>query len=116
MKFKAALARGLAVYPQVSCGMYTYVYNRYMPTMFTKVPKTLGVSAFRAELAKNLSNADKGPVIIAERKGGKSYVLLSTKAYNKLVEAWEDEIDSRELERLMKRKNKRFVPLNAIKP
>jgi len=87
-----------------------------MSTTFNKIPKALGVSSFRAELARNLAKAKKGPVVIADRRGGESYVVLSAEAYNQLVEAWEDEIDSRELERLMKRKGKKFILLSAVKP
>ena len=88
-----------------------------MNTAFTKVPKTLGVSAFRAELAKNLSRADKGPLVIAEKRGGKSYVLLSTDAYNELLDQIEDELAGRTLEKLIKEsKGKKFIPLNNIKP
>ncbi|MDO8561248.1 MAG: hypothetical protein Q7S05_00270 [bacterium] len=88
-----------------------------MNTTFAKVPKTLGVSSFRAALANNLAKAKKGPVVIADRRGGESYVVLSAQAYNKLVEAWEDEQDSRELMRLVKlNKNKKFYPLESLKP
>ncbi len=93
-----------------------YMYNRSMRTAFTKIPKALGVSNFRAELARNLAKTKNGPVIIADHRGGESYVVLSAEDYNKLVEAWEDEIDSRELERLIGRKGKKFIPLSTIKP
>jgi len=81
-----------------------------MNTAFAKVPKTLGVSGFRAALADNLARAKKNPIVIADRRGGESYVVLSTEAYNRLVEAWEDERDSRELMHLVKEnKGKKLI-------
>lgn len=68
-----------------------------MTTTFAKVPKTLGISDFRSSLADNLARAKKSPLIIADQRGGESYVVLSADAYNKLVEAYEDEQDSLEL-------------------
>jgi hypothetical protein len=45
--------------------------------------------------------------------GSESYVVLSTNAYNKLVEAWEDEQDARELAHLVKEnKGKKFYCSN----
>ena len=59
-----------------------------MNTTFTKVPKTLGVSGFRANLARNLARAKKNPLIISDRKGGDTFVVISLDAYNELVEIW----------------------------
>lgn len=88
-----------------------------MNTAFTKVPKTLGVSGFRADLARNLAKAKKSPLIISDRKGGESYVVLGKDAYNKLVEIWEDEQDGLELEQLIKaNKGKKFYSLESLRP
>ena len=98
------------------CNLYTYVYNRNMNTAFTKVPKTIGVSGFRAALAENLAKAKKSPLFIADRKGDDSFVLLSTEAYNKLVDAWEDEQDGLELQRLIKaNKGKKLIPWEKVR-
>ncbi|TSA43795.1 type II toxin-antitoxin system Phd/YefM family antitoxin [bacterium] len=59
-----------------------------MNTIFTKVPKTIGVSGFRAALADNLAKAKKAPLIISDRKGGDTFVVISLDAYNELVEIW----------------------------
>jgi len=81
-----------------------------MNTIFTKVPKTIGVSGFRAALASNLARAKKSPLIISDRKGGESYVVLGADAYNKLLELWEDEQDGLELARLIKaNKGKKLI-------
>lgn len=82
-----------------------------MNTLFTKVPKTLGVSGFRANLARNLARAKKSPLIISDRKGGESYVVLDSDSYNELLELWEDAQASRTLARLIKRDGKKkFFP------
>lgn len=88
-----------------------------MTIQFAKVPKTLGVSDFRAALADNLAKAKKSPLVISDRKGGDSFVVLSAAAYNKLVEAWEDEQDAAELAQLVaKNKGKKFYSLESLRP
>ena len=102
--------------PQGPCNLYTYVYNRGMNTSFTKVPKTLGVSGFRADLARNLARAKKSPLIISDRKGGESYVVPGANAYNELMELWEDMQDGPELMRLIKaNKGKKFIPWEKVR-
>jgi len=87
-----------------------------MNTIFAKVPKTIGVSDFRADLADNLAKAKKSPLIITDRKGGESFVVLAADAYNKLVESWEDEQDGLELDRLIKlNKGKKFIPWEKVR-
>jgi len=87
-----------------------------MNTTFTKVPKTLGVSGFRANLARNLARARKSPLIISDRKGGESYVVLGADAYNELMELWEDEQDGLELARLIKaNKGKKLIPWEKVR-
>ncbi len=88
-----------------------------MNTTFAKVPKTLGVSDFRAALASNLAKAKKSPLIISDRKGGESYVVLGANAYNELMELWEDEQTGRTLARLIKEnKGKKFYSLESLRP
>jgi PHD/YefM family antitoxin component YafN of YafNO toxin-antitoxin module len=87
-----------------------------MNTTFTKVPKTLGVSGFRANLARNLARAKKSPLIISDRKGGESYVVLGADAYNELMELWEDEQDGLELARLIRaNKGKKLIPWEKVR-
>ena len=87
-----------------------------MNTTFTKVPKTLGVSGFRADLARNLARAKKSPLIISDRKGGESYVVLGADAYNELIELWEDEQDGLELARLIRaNKGKKLIPWEKVR-
>lgn len=86
-----------------------------MTTMFQKVPKILGVSDFRASLSDNLERAKKSPLIIADQRGGDRYVVLSADAYNKLVEAYEDEQDATELASLIEEnKGKKFYSLASL--
>lgn len=87
-----------------------------MNTTFTKVPKTLGVSDFRAGLAGHLAKAKKSPLIVSDRKGGESYVVLGADAYNELMELWEDEQAGRTLARLIKEnKGKKLIPWEKVR-
>lgn len=87
-----------------------------MNTAFAKVPRTIGVSSFRAALADNLAKAKKSPLIISDRRGGESYVVLGADAYNKLMELWEDEQDGLELARLIRaNKGKRLIPWEKVR-
>ncbi len=87
-----------------------------MDTIFSKIPKTLGVSGFRANLARNLAKTKKGPLIISDRKGGASFVVLSTNSYNELVELWEDEQASRTLARLVKAsRGEKFISWEKVR-
>ncbi len=93
-----------------------YVYNRDMKTTLAKVPKTVPVSEFRAELSKNLAAAKKAPVIITDRRGGETYVVLDAAAYNELIERWEDEQAGRTLARLIKaNKGKKLIPWEEVR-
>lgn len=56
-----------------------------MTTIFAKVPETIGVSDFRANLASYLAEAKKHPIFIADRKGGDTFIVMSIDAYNELV-------------------------------
>lgn len=87
-----------------------------MNTTFAKVPKTIGISGFRAALASNLAKTKTGPLVISDRKGGESYVVLSSHAYNELMEIWEDEQAGRTLARLIKaNKGKKFIPWEKVR-
>ena len=96
--------------------MYRYVYNRSMNTVFQKVQKAVDVSDFRAAMASHLAGAKKKPLVVSARRGGDSFVVLSIDAYNKLVEAWEDEQDAKELTRLVKlNEGKKLIPIERLK-
>ncbi|MDR3548484.1 MAG: hypothetical protein P4M11_09515 [Candidatus Pacebacteria bacterium] len=85
-------------------------------TTFTKVPKTIGASDFRAALKSHLAKAKKAPLVIAEQRSGNAFVLLSAELYNELVEACEDALDGAELARLIKRdKGGKWIPFKSIK-
>ena len=94
------------------------MYNKSMNTVFQKVQKTIDVSDFRAAMASHLAGAKKKPLVVSARRGGDSFVVLSIDAYNKLVEAWEDEQDAKELERLVRtasKNKKKWVALKDLK-
>ncbi|MEK7607327.1 MAG: type II toxin-antitoxin system Phd/YefM family antitoxin [Patescibacteria group bacterium] len=82
---------------------------------FTKIQKTVGVSDFRASIPAYLKQAKENPVIISANRGEDPFVLLSADAYNKLVEARELEIDSRELAKLIKEDNGKEIPWEKIR-
>ncbi|OGG79809.1 hypothetical protein A3A39_00890 [Candidatus Kaiserbacteria bacterium RIFCSPLOWO2_01_FULL_54_13] len=78
---------------------------------FQKVEKTVGLSDFRASLATHLAKAREKPLIVSARRSEDSFIVLSVDAYNALVEVRENEIDSRELVRLVKaNKGKKRIP------
>lgn len=70
-------------------------------TMLTKVPKIIQVSELRKNLAGYLRQAKQEPVIISADHGGDNRVILNAQTYNKLIEMYEDRIDSEELTRLV---------------
>jgi len=69
--------------------------------MFTKVHKTMPSSYFRANLAKALKDAKKKPLVITTERGLDQYVIFSVDAYNKMIEAYEDEMDAAILAKLI---------------
>lgn len=87
-----------------------------MNTIFQKVQKAVDISDFRAAMASHLAGAKKKPLVVSARRGGDSFVVLSIDAYNTLVEAWEDEQDARELERLVHTSSKKgWVEWKSLK-
>ncbi|HEV8666224.1 MAG TPA: type II toxin-antitoxin system Phd/YefM family antitoxin [Candidatus Paceibacterota bacterium] len=79
---------------------------------FQKVQKSIDISDFRAAMASHLKKAKSKPLVVSARRGGDSFVVLSVDAYNKLVEAWEDEMDAKELAHLRAlQKGKKWVEL-----
>ena len=83
---------------------------------FTKIPDIVGVSEFRADMASHLARAKKHPVVISERRGDDSYVILSKNSYNNLIDAKEDAEDAIELARLVvEHKDATFIPWDSIR-
>jgi PHD/YefM family antitoxin component YafN of YafNO toxin-antitoxin module len=83
--------------------------------MLTKIHKTIASSDLRRDLALHLKNADKEPVIISKNRGRGANVLLSTAAYNTLVDAYEELTDSRELISLVSKETGKRVEWTQIK-
>lgn len=69
--------------------------------MLTKIPQIIPVSELRKNLAGYLRQAKQGPVVISADRGGDSRVILTAETYNKLIETYEDRVDSEELARLV---------------
>ncbi len=70
--------------------------------MFQKIEKMVGASDFRASMSSYLKNVKDKPLVIGANRGQNPFVVMSINTYNNLVEAREDEIDARELARLVK--------------
>lgn len=73
---------------------------------FNKIESMVGVSDFRAAISSYLRKARVKPLVVATGRGMEQFVVLSADAYNRLIEAREDAIDARELERLVKKGGK----------
>ncbi len=83
---------------------------------FTKIPKTVGVSEFRADMSGYLTKAKKKPLVLTQKRGDDSFVVLSTDAYNKLIEEKEDAEDSAELVRLVEEyKDQEMIPWEKVR-
>lgn len=96
--------------------MYVYMYNRRMDTILAKIPKTIAVSEFRAGLAKHMAAAKKAPIVIADRRGGETFVLLDADLYNEMCEQIEDELAGRTLARLIKEnEGKKLIPWEEVR-
>lgn len=73
---------------------------------FQKIEKIVSVSDFRAAISSYLRKAKIKPLIVSADRGGEPFVVLSADAYNTLVEAREDDMDSKELQKLVRRHGK----------
>lgn len=83
--------------------------------MATKVHNLVRVSDLRKDLARYLRDAKKKPVVVSTDRGGDTRVLMSAELYNKLVEAYEDAMDSAELERLVAEDDGKYVDWDDLK-
>lgn len=73
--------------------------------MATKIEKQIPISEVRANMAKYFKNAEKSPVIVSLERGRSTRVILSSKFYNELMEAYEDKQDTENLIKLQKENN-----------
>lgn len=83
--------------------------------MATKIHNLVRVSDLRKDLARYLRDAKKKPVVVSTDRGGDTRVLMSAELYNKLVEAYEDAMDSAELERLVAEDDGVRIPLHELR-
>lgn len=81
----------------------------------TKIPKTVPATELRKNLAQYLERAKKEPVVVSTDRGADARVILDATFYNRLIERLEDELDTRELERLLAEDSGDFVPLDELK-
>lgn len=83
--------------------------------MLTKVHNFIQASELRKNLSKYLKASKKEALVISTERGGEVRVLLDSTLYNRLVEAYEDEMDADELERLAKKDNGKRISLKVLK-
>ena len=68
--------------------------------MATKIEKQIPISEVRANMAKYFKSAGKDPAVVSLARGKRTRVILSSKFYNELMEAYEDKMDAEELVKL----------------
>ena len=83
--------------------------------MLTKIHTSIQTSELRKNLSKYLRAAKSSPLVISTERGGGTRVIISSVLYNKLIEAYEDSVDSAELERLVQEDTGGRVTLKALK-
>ncbi len=83
--------------------------------MLTKVHNLIQASEVRKNFSKYLRASKKEPLVISAERGGEARVLMNAHLYNKLVEEYEDRVDSEELERLVKEDKGKRITLKALK-
>lgn len=66
-------------------------------------------------MAKYFKNAEKSPVIVSLERGRSTRVILSSKFYNELMEAYEDKQDAEELAVLKRTHKGAFIPLSKVR-
>jgi len=84
--------------------------------MLNPMPKKIKtVSDFQRNTKPTFDDISKSkdPVLVMNRNK-KVGVFLSPKAYNEFIEAYEDFIDSRDLEKAVKSKNNSFITLEEL--
>ena len=83
--------------------------------MATKIEKQIPISEVRANMAKYFNDAGKNPVVVSLNRGKDTRVILNSKFYNELIDAYEDKIDAEEMTILKKTHRGAFIPWNKIK-
>lgn len=83
--------------------------------MATKIEKQISISEVRANMAKYFKDAGKAPVVVSLDRGRNTRVILGSKFYNELVEAYEDKRDAEQLAVLKKTHKGAFVSWSKIK-
>ena len=83
--------------------------------MITKVQKYINVADFRKNLSRHLKNAKNNPLVISTNRGKDTRVVLDTDLYNELVEAYENQIDSECLVKLVKTDERGKISWGKIK-
>lgn len=66
-------------------------------------------------MAKYFKNAEKNPVIVSLERGRSTRVILSSKFYNELMEAYEDKQDAEELAVLKKTHKGTLIPWSKVR-
>jgi len=83
--------------------------------MLTKVHNLIRASEVRKNFSKYLKASKTEPLVISTERGGEARVLINAPLYNKLIEEYEDRVDSEELDRLVKEDKGKRITLKALK-
>ena len=82
---------------------------------YTKMQKQISITDFRRNMASYFKRAGKKPIFLSGGRSGEPRVVLGMDLYNKFLEAYEDEQDARELERLVREDKGSHISLEDIK-
>ncbi len=86
----------------------------YMKKHIEKVQEQIGIGEFRNSLAKYMRTAKHKPVIVAGAHGD-ARVVVDAAFYNRLIETYEDAVDSRLLRDAIKEnRGKKGIPLEVL--
>lgn len=83
--------------------------------MLTKIHNFIRASDLRKNLGHYLKQAKNEPIVVAAERGGETRVILDSALYNKLIEAYEDWADARELAQLVEEDSGEYVALENLK-
>ena len=79
-----------------------------------KVPTTIQSTELRNNLAHYLRASKREPVVVSTDRGADARVLVDATLYNKLVEQYQDAVDTRELERLVESDSGAYTSLEEL--
>lgn len=83
--------------------------------MLTKVHNLIRASEVRKNFSKYLKASKNETLVISTERGGEARVLMDSLLYNKIIEGYEDRVDSENLDRLVAKDKGNHITLKALK-